>query len=322
MTTEEVFHILDILKENGTLGIYFTGGEIFVRPDFEEIYLYAKNCGFTITLLSNITLLTEKHIALLEQYPVSEVSTTLYGVTEQTYEAVTGVKGSYQRFITALQRLKQHHISVSLKYVVVKENAHEVHLAQKFADTYSCKIMTSFAIHVASDGDAFPLDHRVSPEEAFQFDLQDSKRNQFWKQKAKELYLEQIGEKEPHTYDRRDDGYLYPCDITWHSTFISHTGRMQACAKASYQSYDLLHGDFQTGWDFLHSAFREKKPEKSYACLSCDKFHYCEQCTANFMSESADFPMIDSFFCQVAALRKAFVEKESNQFAMQQRGGN
>lgn len=45
MTTEEFKDIFDVLVDRGLLDAYFTGGEIFTRPDFEEIYLYAKKKG-------------------------------------------------------------------------------------------------------------------------------------------------------------------------------------------------------------------------------------------------------------------------------------
>lgn len=83
---------------------------------------------------------------------------------------------------------------------------------------------------------------------------------------------------------------------------------MQACTKTSYQSYDLLHGDFQTGWDFLKKEFRDKK--KSFACLQCEKFHYCEQCTANFLCDNHSEPQIDPFYCDIAQLRYDYIAHE------------
>ena len=309
MTTEEVYHIIDVLCLNGTLGIYFTGGEIFTRSDFEEIYLYAKRKGLSISLLSNITLLNERFVRLFQEYPVSEISTTVYGITEETYDKVTGVKGSFKRFIKALELLKQNQISVSLKFVVVKENQHEVYLAQDFAKQYNCRLLTAFSIHAASDGDLFPLEHRVDAKFAFEFDKKDVRRREFWNQVAKDLVLERCGEKVPRHYLRQEQGYLYPCDISWHSTFISHTGMMQACTKTSYNAYDLLHGDFSEGWEYLNQSFRQKKAPAAFPCTECPKFHYCEQCTANFMCDIDGYPSIDSFYCETAEYRRKYVEE-------------
>ncbi len=55
--------------------------------------------------------------------------------------------------------------------------------------------------------------------------------------------------------------------------------------------------------------FRDKKAPLK--CLMCDKFHYCEQCTAHFLSKANAIPEIDCFFCKVAEFRKAYVESKS-----------
>src|SRR5437667_5144991 len=50
MSKEEHFRLLDELAEMGTFWLLYTGGEIFARKDFLEIYTYAKKKGFLITL--------------------------------------------------------------------------------------------------------------------------------------------------------------------------------------------------------------------------------------------------------------------------------
>ena len=60
MTTEEHFNMLDELVEMGCFWLLYTGGEIFARKDFLEIYTYAKKKGFLITLFTNGTLINGK----------------------------------------------------------------------------------------------------------------------------------------------------------------------------------------------------------------------------------------------------------------------
>src|SRR5688572_32017232 len=49
LTTEEHYRLLDELAELGWLWLLFTGGEIFARHDFLDIYRYAKKRGFLVT---------------------------------------------------------------------------------------------------------------------------------------------------------------------------------------------------------------------------------------------------------------------------------
>lgn len=54
LATEEVFNILDQVAEAGCLWLLITGGEPLLRPDFLEVYTYAKKKGFIITLFEPI----------------------------------------------------------------------------------------------------------------------------------------------------------------------------------------------------------------------------------------------------------------------------
>ncbi len=87
--TGEVIEILDQMAEAGTLWLLLTGGEIFLRPDFFEIYEHARRSGFLITLFTNATLITEEIADHLAAQPPRKIEVTLYGTTRETYEKVT-----------------------------------------------------------------------------------------------------------------------------------------------------------------------------------------------------------------------------------------
>jgi len=53
LTLEEHCKLLDDLVAAGTLWILYTGGEIFGRKDFLDIYTEAKKRGFLVTLFTN-----------------------------------------------------------------------------------------------------------------------------------------------------------------------------------------------------------------------------------------------------------------------------
>ena len=58
LSYQELCRILDEMADAGCLWLLFTGGEIFARRDFLDIYTYAKKKGFLITLFTNGTLIT------------------------------------------------------------------------------------------------------------------------------------------------------------------------------------------------------------------------------------------------------------------------
>ena len=98
LNTDELLRILDELAASGCVWLLFTGGEILLRPDFLEIYIYAKERGFLITLFTNGTLITPQLADELARRRPFSIEITLYGATPETYERVTGVPGSFSRW--------------------------------------------------------------------------------------------------------------------------------------------------------------------------------------------------------------------------------
>jgi MoaA/NifB/PqqE/SkfB family radical SAM enzyme len=95
LTYDEHCRILDEITAAGCLWLLFTGGEIFARKDFLDIYTYAKQKGLIISLFTNGTLITPRVADYLVQWRPFAIEITLYGRTRETYERVTGISGSY-----------------------------------------------------------------------------------------------------------------------------------------------------------------------------------------------------------------------------------
>ena len=79
-------------------------------------------------------MLNERHIELFKEYPVEIISTTMYGYTEEAYERVTGVKGSYKKFMNALDLLERSGIKYELKYVAMEQNYDDVYKMREFGN--------------------------------------------------------------------------------------------------------------------------------------------------------------------------------------------
>src|SRR5438132_5622203 len=107
MTTEEHLRMLDELVEMGCFWLLYTGGEIFARKDFLEIYTYAKKKGFLITLFTNGTMVTERIADYLAEWRPFAIEITLYGLTKETYERLTGIPGSFEKCMRGIRLLAE-----------------------------------------------------------------------------------------------------------------------------------------------------------------------------------------------------------------------
>lgn len=310
LTTEEFKNIFDTLVERGLLDCYFTGGEIFTRPDFEELYIHAKKRGVLVSLLSNITLLSQRHVDLFKEYPVEIISTSMYGYTEESYEKVTGVKGSFKKFMDGLELLQKNDIKYELKFVAMNRNADDLYKVREFGNRLGVPMVVILDVHPMSDGSMEPVSLRLTPEEAFDFDVKDKGRNKFWKDVARELLTGEIQMRPQRTIERFEQDYLYPCSIANQHVFITSDLKMQGCVRASYRKYDLRKGSFDEGWKYLQDEFIEKKASPAYKCNKCENIRFCEHCVANFKLAYDDEEHVDPFFCKVAELRREFVDTE------------
>ena len=306
-TTEEFKHIFDELTDHGMIEAYFTGGEIFTRPDFDEIYTYAKKKGVILVLLSNITLLNQHHIDLFKEYPLELMSTTMYGYSEETYERITGVKGSFKRFMDALELLRKNDIRYELKFVTMKQNVEDLYKVREFGKQLGVEMVVSTGIHPESDGSLDPMDCRLAPEEAAGFDMKDPGRKAFWEDVARQLAAGEIPLIPDRAQKRFAEGLLYPCSIAYQHVFITSDLHMQGCVRASYRKYNLRKGSFDQGWEYLQKELVQKKCSPAFKCKTCQDIRFCEQCTANFAQVNGDEEKIDDFYCKVAALRHEFV---------------
>ncbi len=67
-----------------------TGGECLTYPDFDRLYLFLEGRGIRTGLLTNGVLIGPERIGFFQAHPPRRIQVTLYGSSEEDYEAVTG----------------------------------------------------------------------------------------------------------------------------------------------------------------------------------------------------------------------------------------
>jgi MoaA/NifB/PqqE/SkfB family radical SAM enzyme len=134
LSTADFQRIIDEVVEAGCLHVLLTGGEPMLRRDFPDIYRHARGSGTLVTVFTNATLVTDEHVTLFRDLPPAKVDVSIYGASRDTYEAVTGVQGSFARCLAGVERLVKAGIPTALKTVVLRTNQREVedmeHLAR------------------------------------------------------------------------------------------------------------------------------------------------------------------------------------------------
>jgi radical SAM protein with 4Fe4S-binding SPASM domain len=296
LTYEEHCRILDEITEAGCLWLLYTGGEIFARKDFLDIYTYARQKGLIITLFTNGTLITPRVADYLVQWRPFSIEITLYGHTPETYERLTGVPGSYQRCLHAIHLLKARGLPVKLKTVAVTINKHEIWDMKRFVEEeLGLEFKFDAMINPRIDCSQSPLAVRLRPQEIVELDLQDPERVAEWKRFAAQF------SGPVHTAGHSDE--LYHCGGGINSFAIDPQGKMSICVLSHVDTYDLRTGNFREAWESFLFKVRQRKITRPTKCTACEIKALCGMCPANGELEAKDPESPVDFLCQVAHLR-------------------
>lgn len=120
MDTELCKRGIDEAARVGIETVSFSGGEPFVHPDFLELLAHAFGAGIKVQLVSNGTLIREKHLELLSQLDCLTIS---IDGTEAAHDHIRQRKGTYQRSLKTLRMLtEQTEIQWGTNTVMQRDN--------------------------------------------------------------------------------------------------------------------------------------------------------------------------------------------------------
>jgi radical SAM protein with 4Fe4S-binding SPASM domain len=295
LSFDELCRLMDDMADAGTLWLLLTGGEIFARHDFLDIYTYAKKKGFLITLFTNGTLVTERIADYLSAWRPFAIEITLYGATAETYERLTGVPGSFEKCMRGIRLLRERGLPLALKTVAVSTNRHEIPSMQAFADELGVAFKFDSMINPRVDCSQSPLDVRLTPEESVAMDLADPKRSDEWLQFAEGVRRALEAAPASDT--------MYQCGGGVSAFAIDPYGRMSICVLSEAHKYDIRSGTFREGWDTFLLQQRSKRVTRPTKCVSCALKSSCGMCPANGELESGDAETPVDYLCHVAHLR-------------------
>jgi len=296
LTFEEHCRILNALAEAGCLWLLFTGGEIFARKDFFDIYTYAKNKGFLITLFTSGLLITPKIADYLVEWRPFSVEISLYGITKETYERVTRTPGSYEKCMRGIHLIRERGLPLRLKTMAITLNKHEIWGMKQFVEEkLGLEFRFDSMINPCIDCSQHPLAVRLTPQEVVELDLQDPKKVTEWRKFAEKF------NGPVHAPGHLDE--LYHCGGGMNSFAIDPYGMLSVCVLSNGNAYDLRRGSFRDGWERSIFDLRQKRITRQTKCVRCEIKAMCGMCPANAELESRDAEQPVDFLCQVAHLR-------------------
>lgn len=300
LTFEEIIEIIDILYEQEVLFITFTGGDVFTRKDFIDIYLYTKKKGFIVELYTNGALLNDEIIDVFKSYPPLLVDISLYGSCEETYKKVTGVSGAFEKVMHNIQTLVESEIRVSIKVPVLNLYYKELQKIKEIAEKFNIPYRVGFEIFTSIDNDDSVKQYGVSISDALKYEFEEFKKRP--RTFASEEDIEKV--------DLLKERPLFRCKLGRASCVIDYEGRMCPCMSFRHAGKKLTRDNFNEIW----SSFRQypkMKAAPNYKCLKCKAYDFCDICPAMMQFVYGDLEHVDEHFCKSAKARyEHYIEKK------------
>lgn len=291
LSTEEVCRMLDEIADAGCLWLLLTGGDPFLRPDFLDIYTYAKKKGILLSVFTNGTMITPKIADYFVEWPPRQFEITLYGMTEATYEAVTGLPGSYKKCIRGIELLHERGLPLKLKTVGLTINKHELEDMRAYAKSLGQETFKiDYQINPRLNGSKIPCRVRLDLREIVELEMADPKyRAEFveFEKRARDVRFEEPPKN------------LYVCGAGVTLFHIDAYGRLSLCMISRLNSYDLRNGSFDEGFTTFLMGARTKARPRDFLCNQCEIEHLCDHCPAwsELVHGALDKPV--EFMCEL-----------------------
>ena len=304
LTTGQVVDLMSQAADAGCLLLLLTGGEPLVRDDFLDIYVAAKRMGLLITVFTNGSLVSERHLDVFAEYPPHEVEISLYGMSEETYERVTGVR-AFARVMEAVDGLVDRRVRIGLKTMILRENAADIRCMESYARSLGVPFRVDPVVTPRLDGDRGPLAQRVDPEEAAALEMQV----EGYREEMARFHAAHFRDEHSLDMGQPPSNKLYRCGAGRESFHVDARGLVHPC-EMSPIAYDSGQLGFARCWRSVKSAVEEAVWEEADKCAGCSHILLCGYCPALFALEGASPAQPPSYLCALGENRSALIERQ------------
>ena len=303
--------IEDILKQAVALGcmsVRFTGGEPFLRKDFEELYVFARRIGLKVCIFTNATLISEHLAELFATIPsLEKIEVSVYGMHKASYENISRVPGSFNKAWQGINLLLEKKIPFVVKSAFLPDNKEEVVDFEQWASTIPGmdkppSYALFFDLHSRRDEKRNELIRslRISPEEGLKFLT-----------RRKDEYLKGMREF-CAKFMRPSADKLFSCGSGVGGGCVDAYGYFQPCLmlRDPHLAYNLKTGSLKDALINFFPKLRETKavnPEYLARCAKCFLKGLCEQCPAKSWAEYGTLDAPVEYLCQVAHAQARFL---------------
>lgn len=264
----EIIKQLELLIQKGLLSISITGGECMIHPDFIPIYTFLKKNGVLVTVLSNLSRMTDEIFETFQQLPPYKVDVSIYAMDDAGMAAVTGSPdGTAQTVLENIIRLKNAGIHVTAKTAVNTLTAPYIKEIREWCDSHKIEYFNSYEVFENYEHDS--MERYSMGAQAIAKDQKQAHENKYGNQ----TYIK--GSKK-----------MFECKGGQYGLFISYDNILRPCMPF----YDVPEANISIGTIGLEKALTElQKVIERYkgnalpGCGGCNVANLCQICVIDYL---------------------------------------
>lgn len=302
----DIKNILSQLSDMGCISITLSGGEVFTHPDILKILQLLQEFDFSISILSNLTLLTDEAIQLLKKIDIDKIHVSVYSLNSETHDFITKLSGSLEKTLSNIRKCLNHDIPIKISCPTMKANYKDFEELLLWGNENNIQVLTDYNIMARSDNSTDNLEQRLSETEAATVIKAIIKNDKSYQKliSGKENKKMKIDSAAPICHVGRDKicisstGNFYPCP-GWHEMVVGNV-RENSLLSVWRNSEKL-------NW------LRSLKRSDITKCIECVNKDFCLLCIQRNYNETKDVFKVPEHFCKIAALNKKLVSEYRNE---------
>lgn len=279
LSSSEWISLAYAARDAGMLYLLLTGGEVFIRKDFMEIYSEIAKMGFHTEIYTNATMITPSIAKALGQIPPSKVGVTIYGASDSTYQKVCGNGKAYDLTMRGIDLLVSEGITVWLKSAIIKENVGDFERIAEYAQKRGLNYGTVSYISPRREGcGTYPEAERLSPLELINF--RKDANSYFSKKMEQNLVTEDMCAIEEDKVNEIETKEIlqnsndpFDCIAGKCGFWVTWDGRMTPCALMDAPYSLPFKSGFKYAWDEI-----KKLCLTIPVCMECQGCVHKEEC--------------------------------------------
>lgn len=288
---EDYKRIIDELDEAGLVKVCLSGGDPFSKPIAWDIidYLYQKEIAFDI--FTNGQRIVNDVDRLASYYP-RLVGISIYSGVAEDHDAITRIKGSWEKSMNVVRRLSELAVPMNLKCCVMQPNLHSYYLVNDIARSLGAMPQFELNISDSIEGDICARQLRLTDEQ-LQVVLRDSNMPMYVGPEAPKYGGQsRLMDKTPcgaghNTFCITPDGNLIPC--------CAHHLMLGNVKNQSLKNIIIKNRVLETWQHTTLNGYEE--------CGRHDYCDYCNLCPGQAQSQYGDYRKAAENCCYMAKVR-------------------